>query len=68
MTTRHDHLIAAGWRYDARVGRYTAPDAPQDGTAASYSQDAAWEVQQVRAIPLPRPRRPLPDPRQQEPQ
>jgi hypothetical protein len=67
--TRHEQLIAAGWRYDAAQQRYYAPGAPQDGTAPSYNEAAAWlhyEMDQDQAAPATRVRRR--DPRQQEPQ
>lgn len=71
--TRHDQLIAAGWRYDAASDMYAAPGSATDGTARHYNQAAAWAEQQALAAqadtkpagPAVRKQR---DPRAQEPE
>lgn len=74
--SRHDQLIAAGWRYDPATDRYAAPNSPTDGTARQYNLAAAWASEQARQAdakqqPAPAdtpPARRQADPRKQEPQ
>jgi hypothetical protein len=75
--TRHEDLVAAGWRYDAGQDRYAEPDAPTDGTERYYNLNAAWAAHQqaqserakeaAKASPPVRASRSV-DPRQSEPQ
>jgi hypothetical protein len=76
--TRHEDLVAAGWRYDAGQDRYAEPDAPTDGTERYYNLNAAWAAHQqalaeqaaektAKASPPARTSRSV-DPRQSEPQ
>jgi len=69
--SRHEQLIAAGWRYDKATDHYTAPGSATDGTARQYNLAAAWAfaqgqqaLKQAKDAPRVRTR----DPRQQEPE
>ncbi len=61
QASRHTILIRAGWHYDATQDRYSAPGAPQNGTAPLYNLEAVWNAymrsQAIKADP--RQRRPL---------
>lgn len=43
----HTKLRAAGWHYDPLSERYSAPDAPLDGTQTMYTPAEAWERYQA---------------------
>jgi len=71
--SRHQLLIAAGWRYDRNQDRYLEPGAdPQTGTWRNL--EAAWLRQRYlaqQAKPLdddPRQAHTKPDPRRSKPQ
>ena len=69
--SRHEQLIAAGWRYHATDDLYEAPGSATDGTAKRYNLNAAWEAEQRRAagdMPATGLRETQSDPRRQEPQ
>lgn len=69
--SRHDQLIAAGWRYDAAQDRYAAPDSPSDGTETWHNLAAAWQAFQASGQPAqttPPATTRARDPREQEPQ
>lgn len=73
VPTRHDQLIAAGWRYDANQDRYAAPGSLTDGTERWHNQAAAWSAFQATesgppAKPAPPVGKRATDPREQEPQ
>lgn len=71
--TRHEQLIAAGWRYDASQDRYAAPGSATDGTARLYNLSAAWSAHETNLAHEPAGQTPpkgtrAVDPRKQEPQ
>jgi len=43
----HEKLRAAGWHHDPVSDRYSAPDAPQDGTQRMYDPAEAWAAYQA---------------------
>ena len=73
MQTRHEQLVAAGWRYDAAQDRYAAPGSPADGTARLYNLNAAWSAHETNLAHEKTGETPArgtraADPRKQEPQ
>lgn len=73
--SRHEQLVAAGWRRSATQDRYAAPGSATDGTERFYNEAAAWHTfQAVQASEATSPGTKAPrtragrDPRRQEPQ